>query len=71
MSTLHFSLPMVAELNDDTIIVQWAKTMLDDKALGKLIAKSIADIPEFQTLMADINSGGTWCVATVDTEALV
>lgn len=71
MSTVRFSLPMIAELNDDTIIVQWAKCALSEENIGKLIAKSIADIPEFQTLMADINEGATWCVANVDTEALV
>lgn len=70
MTTLSFSIPMVAQLDDNHRTARLATTQLSAEELTTMIAQIITESPEFRQAMEILNDGGTWCIADVDYDAL-
>lgn len=70
MTALTFSIPMVAEMNDDSPVVQAFLTQYPANVITKMIASIITESPEFREAMDILNDGASWLVADVDYDAL-
>jgi len=68
MLKLNFSIPMVAELDENHPLVQYATNVYDQETIVKLVGLSLVDTPEFSAFMTEMNKGGSWCVLNLDPE---
>ena len=68
MLHLNFSIPMVAVLDENHPLIEYAMSNYDKDTIRKLIAESFIDTPEFETALKDANKNGSWCVIYADPE---
>jgi len=70
MATIRFSIPMIADIDDNHPAFAIACKFLTEEQIARMLAVSVAATPEFDTFMAEANEGATWCVANLDIHAL-
>ena len=71
MAIVRFSIPMIAEIDDNHPVYAAAAPFLTEQTLANLLSASVACLPEFDEFLATANDGATWCVASLDTSVIV